>query len=472
VNREEHTTKGWVAILRWLCRAGKVAVSVATPAAAVVAVALPYAPDVLTALGFVLVVASAIQVFRARVRGNLAAYRGHQDILDAIEQERRVAARSLIAAVVLAAAPLCAPPIAVAVVGLVAVGVMAAAAIWAAGKSVRLQDDLGLGRGMAYINLLPAVVTAKDRAATAPTVVVARWFIRAFGDGRSAGEIGTHLARTLGAMLIVGLAYVAVGMACVGSAVVKDVTRDKRPGAGPTAGGGARHSGGAPSRPVEKDVSYAKQCPQLPDPLAIGHGLGELFYRAGATQAGCGEQAEQVAPGVWISRGECAGDLRSLAVVASGLPPIMLYGEPADFAEAIGQELRGAERAQPAGGDVALVTTTQGTFTFTRSTPALRPAISRAHRCTEVSEPARPFVRLLPAMGELWSQYVRRFGWAWPTSTSAGDDALRDLATDAIVATGGCDTTGTCHLDAGQGIHWTMVDAPVLSMAALRPAMP
>jgi hypothetical protein len=213
----------------------------------------------------------------------------------------------------------------------------------------------------------------------------------------------------------------------------------------------------------------------LPDPLAIGHGLGGLFRRAGAVQAGCGEPASRTgANATWTARGVCNGELRSLAVGAPGRAPVLLYGAAARYAgeRATDGTLISAETAAPGSGELAIVTTAAGSSIFVRETPTLEPGRNRAMRCEEISEVARSFTMLPPPMAALWRQYVRRSGWTWPVAVTRGDEyALIDPDSGTVVATGACSTATRCELSV-RTTSWPLAGTPTLTVADLAPYFP
>jgi hypothetical protein len=231
-----------------------------------------------------------------------------------------------------------------------------------------------------------------------------------------------------------------------------------------------------PARPVPAPPTYAELCPQLPDPMRIGHGLGELFRRDGAVKDGCGGPARNPVglSSVWVSAGICSRELRSLAVSAPGFEPTVLYGEAARFADrAAGEgELFWAETTRPGGGEVVAIGTGSGSYVFARSSPSIRPGRADAERCSEVGGVARPFAQLSPAMAELWFWHVEKFGWAWPVA-AAGVDELEfiDYATGGLAATGRCGEGGECELN-GPREHSTYEGPAVVTLDILAPYMP
>jgi xanthosine utilization system XapX-like protein len=243
-------------------------------------------------------------------------------------------------------------------------------------------------------------------------------------------------------------------------------------GSGAGEGGSAETGGGEQSGSPE----YAELCSSLPNPLDIGHGLGQLFRRDGAVEAGCGGPAESVAnnPAVWFSLGMCKGSLRSLAVSAAGHDSVLLYGDPAQFAweAARSGELLYAESGQPGSGDLDIITTIGGSQVFIRSSPSARPRSKEAKECGDIDEVAHPFVSLAPPLAGLWLQYVLESGWTWPENDEGGRYAFRDGDLEELEASGGCGAGGSCYLDPEEGLARRSAVPAVVSLAALAAHMP
>lgn len=203
----------------------------------------------------------------------------------------------------------------------------------------------------------------------------------------------------------------------------------------------------------ESIPTYADSCPELPDPRAIGHGLGRLFERDGAVKAGCGGRAEEVPGfGVWVAEGICAGELRSVAVSSLAREPQIVYGAPAEFAWSLAQqgELLGVETADPGAGDVDLIEAVDGTYAFVRPTRSISIGKANPRRCDEVGGVAQPFVRLPPPMLLLWRDLLEsRGGWVWPVedATSGQSTAFVTYSTGELIAHGACESDTSCHLD-------------------------
>lgn len=191
-------------------------------------------------------------------------------------------------------------------------------------------------------------------------------------------------------------------------------------------------------------LTYEQLCPHLPDPLRIGHGLGELFAHDGAVQAGCGTSPLPIGGqnAGWMSIGYCGRSIRSAAVVASGRP-VLLYGEPARAVIRDAEEVTRVEATGVAGGDVVLVSMAAGTNAYVRAIPSAAPGTGNARRCGEVNEVADPYIRLPPAMTDLWAQAIHLHGWLWPVAVNS--DTWIFIRAGAQVASGACDAS-SCSL--------------------------
>lgn len=217
--------------------------------------------------------------------------------------------------------------------------------------------------------------------------------------------------------------------------------------------------------------TYAELCRSLPDPIAIGHGLGELFQRDDAIKAGCGTHAFRVpGTGMWVAAGMCLGERRS---VATSFPePEIIYGEAAEFIWEAAQdgELATVEAAAPGGGDVVLVGTRTGVYAFARSTRSATPGNEDARACNEVAGVAEPFARLPPPLLALWRELVRDSAtWFWPTVDGA-DESVAFLSTGEVVQ-GRCDSNTLCHLEV-EGRERTLTGSAFVVLDELREYMP
>ncbi len=293
-----------------------------------------------------------------------------------------------------------------------------------------------------------------------------------------AGKIGRiqHVALSLVGTAVLGLAV--IGAALGAEALILD---GKEPAeelkeeedelfAGSTSPGRSF----APMPPVDEST-YEDECPELPDPFAIGHGLGGLFYADGAFKAGCGTEAEQVlATGVWFARGICGDHLRSLAVVDRNGDRAMLYGAAAHFAlhAARGGELVSAAAADPAGGDVFVVETMSGSHGFARQAGA-DGGSGEIGDCGDVAGTDRPFAELSPPMMLHWRNLLeQRSAWSWPVRDGA-PEALAFTAhpSGAIVARGSCVNGAHCTLTVGEET-WPHPGPSFVSLPELEPYMP
>ncbi len=253
------------------------------------------------------------------------------------------------------------------------------------------------------------------------------------------GSISGYLTYTLSIVFIAGCLYGGIAVAGVAQMIAAP-SHHKR--------------GGSTAKPRSRAKApyrtYAQLCPDHPDPLAIGHGLGELFEREGAVQAGCGQPATASSFSVWVASGLCGGSLRSVAIDAPDHPPTLLYGTPARFAmrQALAGTLLYVEAAKIAGGDVDLVVTQAGTYAYARPTPDLSPPRSSARRCSEVGGVPRPFTRLSPAASDAWLSAISRLGWLWPLADTVQGRGYAFLAADrdTVLAQSRCESEEVCQL--------------------------
>jgi hypothetical protein len=248
-----------------------------------------------------------------------------------------------------------------------------------------------------------------------------------------------------------------------------DAEEDEQP-ASPPLGGSSLLPGPA------EEMTYEQSCPDLPDPLEIGHGLGELFRYDGAFKAGCGTRARQVLQtDAWFAAGVCAGRQRSVAVVGQSGEAVLLYGAGAKFAWQAGirSELVGAEVQHPDGGDVYAVETLAGTYGFARTAP-VGSGSGEARDCSDVTDMARPFAELPPPMLRLWRDLLeRRAAWSWPIREDQYGDALAFVAypSGAQTARGTCTDDMSCSLEV-DGVRLLAAEAPHVSLDELAAYMP
>jgi hypothetical protein len=343
---------------------------------------------------------------------------------------------------------------------------------------------IGVDVARAEAELLPSRERG-CRAQPTPLLPGTAWFAHRLGRRRALGRIGRRLAIQMAVVACTVAAFVGLSIA---AAIPHGEKRDrgpveKRRAGGDTAGGGSAGSplpeDGATPEPEPEELTYAELCPALRNPLAIGHGLGELFRRAGAVKAGCGkrEEAEIGVAGVFVAEGICSGRLRSLAVSSPDYSPVLLYGEAATFAQEAAEtgQLLFVDGAEPGSGEVDVIGTTAGNYVFARSSPYLRGTDEGARRCSEVRGTARPFAELVPPAAELWLQHVELLGWAWPVERSGegGDEiVLVGWETGTEVARTRCDG-GRCRLDGIEtGEHREYSGIAYVRLPELAPFMP
>lgn len=285
-------------------------------------------------------------------------------------------------------------------------------------------------------------------------------------------EIGVLQALILGVIPIAFCAYASLALA-IGVTGATHLPRESPP----TAEG----EQSPPPSPEEGDgggsaPTYAESCPEVPDPLKIGHHLGNLFRHDGAPKAGCGSWAIEVPQtSAWVAAGDCEEELRSVAVYAPRHKPVLLYGEPARLAwsAALNGELVSAETAKPEGGDVYLLETLEGTSAFARPSPSLEPGREEIKLCSEATGTARPFAHLPPSLAFLWLELLRdRAAWYWPENDpSDGESPIAFVSPGGTpVARGGCDLT-TCHLDVDES-RWPGGETAFVSLTEFEPFMP
>lgn|GEM_PF-4882230 len=228
----------------------------------------------------------------------------------------------------------------------------------------------------------------------------------------------------------------------------------------------------AAGEPVVLDATYAELCIEFPDPLALGHGLGRLFHRAGGLIAGCGQPALSVGDleSVWYAEGTCSGETRSLGVVSPEYTPVLLLGEAAPFAgdAAARGELLFADAAEPGNGVVYAVGTTSGTYFFVASSPVFETVPEGARRCSEVP-PTNSLIELSPSLAWDWLCQLEDSGWVWPVRETDGTLAFLDRSGDELVE----ETGGDCSELAACGYAGASCEpAGEVTLAALARYMP
>jgi hypothetical protein len=289
-----------------------------------------------------------------------------------------------------------------------------------------------------------------DRFSRIPLVRgVARLFPRRRG---SLGDVGIGLATMLVAVLCSATIFVglAVGEAVQAGWGKSEGERHAHPGQRPPEAGVKSAPEGTDEERTGVRVTYAELCVELPDPLAIHHGLGPLFRRAGALIAGCGRREQSVSglEAVWFAEGTCSGETRSLAVSSPGYNPTLLLGEAAPFARdaALRGELLFADAAEPGNGVVYAVGTTAGTYFFVASSPVFATVPEDARRCSEVT-PTNPLIELSPSLARRWLCQVEHSGWVWPVESAGEALAFLDESGEKLVQSAGCSADGVCGVE-------------------------
>ena len=464
------STGGW----RWLIRGAEVlSFPISSMGLSLLLVTAQLSRPGVVAIAVLLAAFGVIQLLRAKAR---LRDRQYEKMQMEVRMEVGFARLWILTGAILAAFGLLLPPIVTAVLGIVATLRLPRVGWKVSGRSVDAERVLGLAGRSA------AEECGKVRSLANDVARILRWPVarRAVDFANlkvKPNEIGVIQTLILGVMPIVFLAYSSLALAIGVSAVTELPTfrggaKVAQPdGSPPRAGSGGKEDNGDDfSAPT-----YAESCPQIPEPLDIGHDLGSLFRRDGAAKAGCGDWAIKVAgTGAWVAAGNCEDELRSVAVSSPGHRSVILYGEPARIAwsSALNGELVSAEAARPAGGDVYLLETLAGTSAFARPSPSIEPGRNDLEVCSEASGVARPFVELAPPLAFLWLELVRdREAWYWPESDlSDPDSPIAFVDGGDLVARGGCEAA-SCHLDV-EGERWPGGETAFVSLAEFRPYMP
>jgi hypothetical protein len=462
---------------------GALAVSALASSVLPIVLALAHlAQPVALFLAAVIALTGTAQRLRARARLRDPKYLHHPKILSLIRFEAAIARLWIGAGVALAGlCLLLAYPPLVAAVGAPLAAFAFLKGIGSAGRSAEAEVERMLSKGSAAEKCW-RVQRWAGWASSARLVPGTKCFYRLAHYAVPAGQIGPMHAAALAAVGLCFFAYVALGLASVGTEIA-GVHGQARAGEQRKADPPAPevellpHEGNPPTISLP---TYAESCPEQPDPLKIKHGLGELFRHDGAAKAGCGGHARLVSgTGAWVAPGSCAmlHEMRSVAVSSPGQTPVILYGEPAHFAWAAALEGRliGAEAARPAGGEVDIVETREGNYAFARQSPSLVRGAENLRWCWEVTGIARPFERLTPPLAWLWMESIReRRSWSWPLADpSDWQDPVSfvDHLTGTPVARGGCESEASCHLSIGNE-YWPYEGTAFVSLFELEPYMP
>jgi hypothetical protein len=395
----------------------------------------------LVVLGLLALALGIERLLRGLVHRSDPAYRADAPLFALVVSEIRLAACWIaVSAAVMAAAAAGVLPLAVALGGATALTPIVLRSLALTLDIARRQDTARADGSRAFLAQTKRVRRWIDRAENAQHIPavrsVPRWFVRR----EARNQVTRHTGRVLTAIVCVTLACAGIA----GAQVLDAIIDEPRPANG--------------SEPASTGpFTYEQLCPALPDPLAIGQGLGELFAHAGAVEAGCGQRARRVVADVpvWTADGVCEGELRSLGISFPG-DAVLLFGQAARVARerAVDGTLRFAERGFLGGGEVIVVGTVAGTWVLVRTTPALRRGRRRPLRCEEVDEVARPFTVLRPALAALWVQLVRAHGWSWPlpdASRGPGAVVFLDPDTRQVVAHGDCTGDASCEVTDADG---------------------
>ncbi|HWT91586.1 MAG TPA: hypothetical protein VN238_01190 [Solirubrobacteraceae bacterium] len=403
----------------------------------------------LSALGVMSAVVALLYVVRNRGRARQRAIRNEPPLRRVAARERRLGRSWLMTSGLLAVAPvLFAPAPLVAVLGSIVSGaILSSVAACGGDAAATAPGDKVVGFSVA-IDASTFMTRWRRRAQTAEHVPAAR----RFGAWRAAA----HAPGQVSALLLTGMAltgaftvsYAAIALS-YGVKAATDAYRNAEDEQDETKGDDAAdETGGAPEA-----LTYAQLCPALPDPLKIGHGLGVLFKRDGAVEAGCGEPAVLRARGLWTAEGRCQGALRSLGVAVAGRAPVLLYGAPARFALAAARSgrLLAVGRTSHGGGEIVLVVTSSGTTAFVRTSPSRRRSDGPATRCEAVTDVAQAFTRLPPPVTRLWTDEMSRSGWLWPITDGKRWRFVAER-TQRVAASASCEGD-VCEMVAGGEVH-------------------
>jgi hypothetical protein len=451
-----------------------------------VAISLPIASSVLlvvaqlsrigvVATGLLLIGGAIVQRHRATGRDRDGRYRGMRSEL---QGEVGFARLWIAVGVAFTGIGLLLPPFLVALVGFLAMPLLLYQGLARSKRSARAEKPLGLS-GRSAAEECGRVRTVSDTVAGVLRLKPARRFVDYANLRVNPGEIGVLQTLILSVIPIAFFTYTSLAFA-MGVSEIADLPGKGAASPPPQ----VEHSLTSPATPLAEEddagdsaPTYAESCPEIPDPLTIGHQLGGLFRHDGAPKAGCGDWAIEVPEtGAWVAAGNCEEELRSVAVYAPGHKPVLLYGEPARFAwaAALNGELVSAEAAEPEGGDVYMVETLDGASAFARTSPSIEPGREEIEFCYEASGTARPFAHLPPALAYLWLELVRdRAAWLWPENEpSDGRSPIVFVPPGggARIARGGCDENA-CHLEV-DGEEWPAAGMAFVSLPEFEPYMP
>lgn len=314
-----------------------------------------------------------------------------------------------------------------------------------------------------------------DTAASIPVIRGPEYITRLAHYEVTPGEIGILPFLALAVVGVSFFIYVGMATAVGVSDLARKDTSSKE--AGGNSDGEKQTGDEAVSAIVlEPAPTYAEECPAIPNPLDIGHGLGGLFKTEGAFKAGCGTRPFRIRDtATWVSAGICDGVTRSVAIATAGGPRAIVYGAAADFAwsEAMRGNLLTAESDFTGGGEVDLLETFAGTHSFTRLDADEGNDDPRS--CTEVMGTDRPFVHLAPQMVLLWLKLLEhRASWSWPTAEDARNQeavAFTTFETGEVTARGSCRQESECSLLVDD-LEWPGSGTSYVALRDLRPYMP
>ena len=421
--------------------------------------------------GLLLIVAGGVQRHRANGR---VLDRRYRRMRRQLKGEVGFARLWIFTDMVLVVGALLLAPLVVAILGVICMPALFYQGLAGSKRSVKAEKPLGLS-GRSPAEECGRVRSVAETVAGLLRLRPARRFVELANLKVEPDEIGVLQTLILSVIPIALCAYASLALAIGVTGVThfpnKGGENPPVQGEGPKPPPPGEEGGSGVSAPT-----YAESCPEIPDPLKIGHHLGALFRHDGAPKAGCGDRAIEV-PGTsaWVAAGNCEEELRSVAVYAPGHKPVLLFGEPARFAwsAALNGDLVSAEAAKPEGGDVYLVETLEGTSAFSRPSPSLEPGREEIKLCSEATGTARPFAHLPPDLAFLWLELLRdRVAWYWPENDpSDGESPIAFVSPGGTpVARGGCDDT-SCHLDVDEEL-WPGGGTAFVSLVEFEPFMP
>ncbi len=320
--------------------------------------------------------------------------------------------------------------------------------MWLGMETVGCATSLGLPRGTEWVCDSPVGKRFKELRQRAPDETPIRDSMDIFTRKTPPYQASWFLSIVAGALLALPSGSGAAQTTEKALDVVAGISQSTVVTKGPSADG-------AGDSVVEP--SYEEECggevePGEPAPSPRREQLrflwlgGEGVEGAGAIEGGCAHRAAPALghPEVWIARGYCGSDLRSLGVVAPNYLPSLLFQQAARFALAKERagELRGASSRWEVGeGDGYVVDTDTGSFVLAREDASGEAERSEGDLpCERFDEANVPYVVVPPGLIGLWLQ-VGEDGWVWPKRDPADSDGF------LLVGEGGRTVRAHCYSD-------------------------